>query len=115
MIERGDIWWVDFGEPRGSEPGFRRPVVVVQADPLNASALGTVMVVPLTSNARRAEAIGNVPVTPKDSGLDRTSVALACQIVTVDKDWLTEHVGALPARVMRRIEDGLQIVLGLER
>ena len=82
-MHRGEIWWADLGEPRGAEPAFRRPVLVVQDDLLTESALKTVMIVPLTSNVRRAHAAGNVLLAPRDTGLDKPSVALVCQVMTV--------------------------------
>ncbi|HEV8244990.1 MAG TPA: type II toxin-antitoxin system PemK/MazF family toxin, partial [Polyangiaceae bacterium] len=84
-MKRGEVWWADLGEPQGVEPAFRRPVVVVQDDLLTSSKLATVMVVPLTSNLRRGAAIGNVTLEPQDTGLPRQSVALVCQVLTIDK------------------------------
>ncbi len=112
-MKRCEVWWADLGEPRGSEPAFRRPVIVVQDDLLTASALRTVMVVPLTSNLRRAEAAGNVLLSPEETGLDRASVALVCQVMTLHKDSLDELVGSLSARARRRIDHGLALTLGL--
>lgn len=113
-MKRGQIWWADLAEPRGSEPGLRRPVLIVQDDLLNASALQTVMVVPLTTNLRRAEAVGNVLLREKDSGLRRDSVAMICQVMTVDRDSLTEPAGNLPRRIQERIDAGLKLALDLE-
>lgn len=113
VVERGSVWWADLGEPPGSEPAFVRPVVIIQADPLNESALATVMVVPLTSNLRRGEALGNVRLESKETGLDKVSVALTCQIVTLDASWLSEHAGDLPARAVRRLDTGLKVALAL--
>jgi len=112
-VKRGEIWWADLGEPRGSAPALRRPVLVVQDDVLNASALATVMVAPLTSNLRRGEAIGNVRLSRRETGLDRESVALVCQVMTLDEDFLDELVGSLSARARRRVDRGLAVALGL--
>ena len=112
-LKRGEIWWADLAEPRGSEPGARRPVLIVQDDLLNASALSTVMVVPLTTNLRRAEAIGNVPLARRDTGLARESVALVCQVMTLDKAFLDAPVRRLPARLMRSVDVGLRLALSL--
>lgn len=112
-MHRGEIWWADLGEPRGSEPAFRRPVLVVQDDLLTESALATVMVVPLTSNLRRAQAAGNVALAPRDTGLERESVALVCQVMTVDKELLTELVGSLPKRARSAVDTGLRLSLSL--
>lgn len=112
-MRRGDLVWADLAEPRGSEPSMRRPVLVVQDDLLNASALGTVMVVPLTSNLRRAGAIGNVQLRTKTTSLPKDSVALVCQVMTIDRAWLSEPIAALPKREMREVDAGLRLTLGL--
>ncbi len=113
-MRRGEVWWADLGHPKGSEPALVRPVVVVQDDLLTQSRLATVMIVPLTTNLRRAIAAGNVELTPADSGLQQTSVALVCQVMSVDKESLFEAAGSLPKRAMRRVDAGLRLALGLE-
>lgn len=113
-MKRGEIWWADLAEPRGSEPGDRRPILVVQDDHLTASALSTVMVVPLTTNLRRAEAIGNVPLARRDTRLAKDSVALVCQVMTLDKAFLVALVHRLPARLMRPVDLGLRLALSLD-
>jgi mRNA interferase MazF len=112
-MHRNEIWWADLGEPRGSEPALRRPVVIVQDDLLTRSALNTVMVVPLTSNVRRAEAAGNVLLEAEETGLDRASVALACQVMTLDKAFLTDLVGTVSTRARRALDAGLALSLSL--
>ena len=112
-MTRGEIWWADLAEPRGSEPGVRRPVLVVQDDLLTASALSTVMVVPLTTNLRRAKAVGNVPLGRRDTGLPRDSVALVCQVLTLDKTALDAPARKLPTRLMRSVDAGLRLALSL--
>lgn len=112
MISQGDVWWADLGEPVASEPGFRRPVVVVQGDDFNRSALPTVVTVSLTSNLRWADAPGNVRLTTRATGLPRDSVANVSQIVTLDKAILTERVGRLPAPKLELVLAGTDRVLG---
>ena len=112
MIAQGEVWWADLGEPAGSEPGFRRPVVVVQGDAFNRSSLRTVVCVSLTSNLRWAEAPGNVPLPARATGLPRDSVANVSQLVTVDRDALTERTGALSASSLELVLAGIDVVLG---
>lgn len=112
-MNRGEIWWADLAEPQGSEPGSRRPVLIVQDDLLNRSKLQSVMVAPLTSNVIRARAMGNVLLSSGDSSLGRDSVVLVCQVMTVDKAFLTELVGAVPRRTLSLIDDGLRLALDL--
>ncbi len=112
MIAQAEIWWADLGDPIGSAPGYRRPVVIVQSDALNRSRIGTVVCVPLTSNLKWAEAPGNVRVTARSTGLDRDSVANVSLIVAIDKARLIERVGRLSARQFETILAGIDIVLG---
>lgn len=112
-IRRGEIWWADLGEPRGSEPAYRRPVLVVQEDAFNRSDLATVMVLSLTSDLRYAEMPGNVRLPADRCGLDRESVVNVTQIATVDRSWLESPVGKLPRAIMGQIEYGLRLALGL--
>lgn len=112
VISQGDVWWAELGEPVASEPGFRRPVVVVQGDDFNRSALPTVVTVSLTSNLRWADAPGNVRLTTRATGLPRDSVANVSQIVTLDKAILTERVGRLPAPKLELVLAGTDRVLG---
>ena len=112
MIAQGEVWWADLGEPAGSEPGFRRPVVVVQGDAFNRSSLRTVVCVSLTSNLRWEEAPGNVPLPARATGLPRDSVANVSQLVTVDRDALTERTDALSASSLELVLAGIDVVLG---
>lgn len=113
QVRRGELWWADLGDPRGSEPGKRRPVVVVQDDRLNASRLNTVMVVPLTSNLKRAAALGNVPLSKQQTKLGVDSVALACQVETLDRVFLDRLVSRLDAATMRGLDAALRLNLTL--
>lgn len=112
VIAQGEIWWADLGEPAGSEPGFRRPVVVVQSDSFNRSRIGTVVCVPLTTNLRWADAPGNVPLDSATTGLPKDSVANVSQIVTLDRDVLTDRVGSLPESKLDLVLYGIDVVLG---
>ena len=113
VVQRGEIWWADLAEPRGSEPGFRRPLLIVQADPFNRSRIATTIGVALTSNLRLVDAPGNVLVPKRSSGLPKDSVANVSQVVTVDREVLTERAGKLSAEVMATVDAGLRLVLSL--
>jgi mRNA interferase MazF len=112
-IRRGEIWWASLPEPVGSEPGSRRPLVVVQADSFNRSRIQTVLAVALTTHLGRAEAPGNVFLPRQATGLSRDSVANVSQVLTADRRFLTERVGVLPARLLAEVERGLRLVLDL--
>ena len=111
-IGRGEVWWADLAEPIGSAPGFRRPVVIVQGDPINQSKIATAICVPLTSNLAWAEAPGNVALPAAMTGLPKDSVANVSQILTIDRNNLTERVGKLPAGKVELILAGIDIILG---
>lgn len=112
MIAQGQVWWADLAEPRGSEPGFRRPVVVIQGDAFNDSKISTVLCVVVTSEMRWANAPGNVALSLRETGLPKPSVANVSQIVTLDRLALDELVGKLPANRLRSIFAGIDVVLG---
>ena len=112
MTAQGEVWWADLAEPSGSEPGFRRPVVVVQGDAFNRSRIATVVCVALTSNLRWADAPGNVLLSARTTGLPKDSVANVSQLVTLDREALTERVGTLPAKKLELVLLGIDIVLG---
>lgn len=112
MIAQGEIWWADLPEPSGSEPGFRRPVLVVQSNSFNRSRIATVICVPLTSNMKWAEAPGNVPLDTATTGLPKDSVANVSQLVTMDRTSLTERVGRLPESKLDLVLFGIDVVLG---
>ena len=110
---RGEIWWANLPAPAGSEPGYRRPVLIVQDDIFNQSRISTVIVAAITSNTRLAEAPGNVLLSPQASGLPKESVVNVSQLLTLDKRFLTERVGALPAQFQESVDEGLRSVLYL--
>jgi mRNA interferase MazF len=110
---RGEIWWAALPTPTGSGPGFDRPVLIVQDDTFNQSKIGTVIVVILTSNARLADAPGNVMLPSLATGLPKDSVANVSQIFTIDKSLLRERVGRLPEALQTEVDEGLRMVLYL--
>ena len=112
MITQGEIWWADLGEPIGSAPGYRRPVVMVQSDALNRSRIATAVCVPLTSNLKWGAAPGNVLVKAGATGLDRDSVANVSALVAIDRNQLTERVGRLSGRQLEAVLSGIDIILG---
>lgn len=112
-MRRGEIWWASLPAPTGSGPGFRRPVLVIQANPFNESRIQTIIVAILTSNLALAAAPGNVALAPRQSGLQRASVVNVSQIMTLDRTLLTECIGRLPVAKLHEVDEGLRQVLAL--
>jgi len=112
-MRRGEVWWANLPPPGGSEPGYRRPVLIVQTDPFNESRIRTVVAVAFTSNLRLAGAPGNVLCRKGDTGLNKDSVANVSQLTALDKSWLEQRVSTLPRRLLHQVEDGLRFLLGL--
>ena len=113
MVARGQLWWVDLPDPTGSEPGFTRPALIVQADSFNRSKLATVVIVAIASNLRLANAPGNVMLPKSKSGLTKDSVVNVSQLSTIDKDSLKEPITLLDKATMLQVDEGLAFVLGL--
>lgn len=112
-MRRGEIWWADLPEPRGSEPAYRRPVLIIQSNIHNKSSLQTVIIAALTTNLRLAAFPGNVTIGRKQSGLPRECVINNTQLMALDRRYLLEKVGTLPAPAMNKVDDGLRLVLSL--
>ena len=112
-MKRGEVWWANLPAPTGSGPGYKRPVLVVQSNPFNASRIATVIVATITSNLALAEAPGNVRVAKSDSGLPQASVVNVSQLITLDRSILNGRIRALPGAVMDKVDDGLRLVLAL--
>ena len=113
VIQRGEIWWASLPEPVGSEPGYRRPVLIIQSNDFNRSRIATVVAVVITSNTRLVKAPGNVFLSKTVTKLAKDSVANISQIVTIDKSFLTEKVIKIPPHVVDQVEKGLRQVLDL--
>jgi mRNA interferase MazF len=112
-MNRGEFWWANLPSAIGSGPGYKRPVLVIQSNPFNASRIATVIVATVTSNLALAEAPGNVRITKSDSGLPQPSVVNVSQQITLDRSILTTKVKTLPGAVMERVDNGLKLVLAL--
>ncbi len=113
VIHRGEIWWASLIQPSGSEPGYRRPVIIVQSNDFNSSQIRTIVAIVITSNLRLASAPGNILLKKKQTGLVKDSVANVSQIITIDKSFLSEKVGKLNTTQFKKVEDGLRLVLSL--
>ena len=113
VVKRGEIWWASMGEPRGSEPGFRRPVVVVSSNDFNKSLIQTVICAVITSNLNLEKAPGNFKLNKSKQGLNKDSVVNISQLVTLDKSFLTEKAGQLNSKQSNSLNEGLKLVLNL--
>lgn len=112
LIKQGDVYWAELPNPRGSKPGYDRPVLVVQQTAINASDLRTVLCVPLTTNVRLAAAPGNILLPARQTGLPKTSVANVSQVITLDKQFLHTYVATVPDNVLGSVLDGIEFMLG---
>ncbi len=113
VVKRGEIWWATFPEPKGSEPGYRRPVLIIQADEFNNSAIRSITCAAITSNLRIAASPGNVKTSTRATGLPKPSVVNVSQILTVDKTFLTERIKKLDPHTMHLVDDGLRLAMNL--
>ncbi len=112
-MQRGEIWWASLREPFGLEPGFRKPVLIVQDDAFNRSRIQTVIAIAITTNLELAKAPGNVLLPKKVACLPRESIANVSQLITIDKSFLSERVGSLPLDLLEQVDAGLRMVLYL--
>ena len=110
VINQGDVYWVDLGDPVASEPGFRHPHVVVQNDLFNESRIGTVVVCSLTSNLKRSTAPGNVTLKKGEAGLPKKSVVNISQLFTLNRGDLVEKIGTLSSKRIEQISKGIHLL-----
>lgn len=110
-MKRGEIWWANLPTPRGSEPGFQRPLLIIQSDAFNRSRISTVIAVAITSNLNLSGAPGNVVLSRKNTGLPKKSVANVSQIVTIDKSFFTKRAGVLNLDILKEVEAGIRLAL----
>ena len=115
VMIKGEIWWANLpDDPYGSEPGKRRPVVIIQNDTINRSNIKTVICAIITSNMAQAQISGNILLEKAVTGLDKTSVVNFSQIVTIDKSRLTEQVSMLPKDYIKKINESIRYIFDSE-
>ncbi len=114
MIRQGEVYWLQFGDPEGSEPAGRRPALVVQHDRFNRSAISTIVVAAVTSNLRLAAMPGNVRLRRGEAGLSLPSVVNISQLRTVDRSRLRDRVGILGPARLQEVLKGLELLFGTE-
>ena len=112
-MHRGEIWWATLRSPAGSEPGYRRPVLIIQSDDFNKSRINTVVIVILTANLHLKDAPGNVFLSKRSAKLPKDTVVNVSQVITLDKSFLTEHISSLSLDKMKHVDEGLRLVLNL--
>jgi mRNA interferase MazF len=112
IIKQGDIFWANLDPPKGSEPGYRHPHVVIQNDVFNASRINTVVVCALTTNMKRAQAPGNVTLNKGEANMEKKSVVNISQVVTVDKSDLKDKIGSLSSKRTQEIIEGIKLLVG---
>jgi mRNA interferase MazF len=113
-MTRGELWWIDYGVPFGSEPGYKRPVLVIQNDLFNNSKINTTVVIPLTTNLLLADVPGNIFLDKKESKLPKDSVILLSQIGVVDKQRFVEKISKTSKDTMKKIENSMMFILGIK-
>ena len=86
---------------------------MIQSDDFNRSRIATVVVLVITSNIKLAQAPGNVLLPSKVTGLSKDSVANVSQVITVDKSFLSEKIGAIPSYLLEQVENGIRLMMGL--
>ena len=114
VIQRGDIYWVNFLPGKGSEPTGRRPGLVIQSNALNDSKLNTVIMLAITSTLKFGELPGNVMLRKGEANMPRKCVINATQIKSVDKMSLVEKIGTLSNQKLEEVVHGLKLVMDMD-
>jgi len=110
-----ELWWADFGVPFGSEPGYKRPVIIIQNDFFNRSNINTIIVIPLTTNMIFADAPGNILFPKNESKLKKDSVITISQIEVTDRQRLIGKISKIDRTTLEKIENNIMFVLGIKK
>ena len=110
LINQGDVYWVLLERPAESQPGYPHPHVVIQENVINHSRISTVVVCALTTNQKRAKALGNVLLEAGEANLPKQSVVVVSQVSTVEKTQLGEYIGSLTPQRIDQILAGMQFI-----
>lgn len=111
-VKRGDVFFADLSPVVGSEQGGVRPVLIIQNDIGNRFS-PTVIIAAITAQIEKAKLPTHIEINAKKYGLDRDSVILLEQLRTIDKQRLTDKITHLDRQMMRKVDEALQISLGL--
>jgi len=114
-MTRGELWWADLGIPFGSEPGYKRPVLIIQNDFFNNSNINTTIAVPLTTNLLLAEIPGNILITQNESKLAKDSVIAIPQIEVIDRRRLLEKIAKIDRSIIEKVENSIMFILGIQK
>ena len=113
-VHHGSIWWTDLNPPLGSEPGYKRPMLILQSNAFNRSSIATCIGATITSNLKLARMPGNLLLHSRDSGLKKDSVVNLSQITTFDKHQLIEWIGDLSQKSLRDIKENIKYILSID-
>ena len=102
VVCQGDVFWADLHRSKGSEPKYKRPVVIVQRDSINRSKFQKVLVVPLTKQIKHADVPGNVLLQKGDANLPSRSLARCTHVMVIDRSRLFEKTGTLPKKNVKK-------------
>ena len=111
VIKQGEIYWIELSEPKGSEPGYRHPHLIIQNNLFNQSRINTVVVCSLTSNLKRGNAPGNVTIKKGEANIPKKSVVNISQIFTVNKSDLIEKIGTLSKARLSEVMEGIKLLM----
>ncbi len=109
---RGDIYLANLNPSRGSEQAGIRPVIIVQHNNIDRFTR-TAVVIPLTTNLRRAKIPGTIIIPVGEGGLTKESVALCYQIVVIDRQRLKQYLGKLSVDYLKQLGDAIRYTLDL--
>jgi len=111
-VNRGEIWLADLNPTRGSEQAGIRPVLIFQNNVVSKFTM-TVLVIPLTTNLRRASLPSCVQISKSEGGLTSDSVALCHQLRVLDKVRLKRKLGTVSQELLSVIESCVLFTMGI--
>jgi mRNA interferase MazF len=111
-LRRGDIYLVNFDPTFGAEVRKTRPALIIQNDIANRYS-PIVIVAAITGRFDTPPYPTEVMLSPDESGLSLPSAVVLNQIRSVDGRRLIKRIGRANASTMQRVDQAIQISLGL--
>lgn len=113
-IKKFEIWVADLNPQIGTEPGKKRPVLVIQTNLLNKIPHPSTVVCPITTNVREDVEILRVHLNKGVANLNQPCDIMIDQVRAIDNRRLTKRLGTLPDELTVQVRENIRIVLDLD-
>ena len=112
-LNKFEIWIADLDPQFGTEPGKKRPVVVVQSDLINHAESNSTIICPITSKLNPESNLLRVHLLQSRYPFLNDSDILVDQVRSIDNRRFVKKIGILEGLEVQLLDRNLKIVLDL--